>query len=100
MNTDNNPFVELSNLFLENQRQFNIKAEDLSNRLTALTQKLSKLKTQLDNNIFTADLIAILNIEEESSLILSVAKELEFQRDKINNSLSLLKETKKIKLNK
>ena len=100
MNEENNPFVELSNLFVENQRQFNIKSDELISRLDALNKKLSNLKVQLENNIFSADLIAILNIEQESSLILSVAKELEFQRDQINNSLELLKETKKIKLNK
>lgn len=100
MSDENNPFLELSNLFIENQRQFNIKADDLTKRLTDLSRKLSTLKSQLNDNIFTADLIAILNIEQESSLILSVAKELEFQRDQINNSLELLKETKKIKLNK
>ena len=95
MNEENNPFVELSNLFVENQRQFNIKSDELISRLDALNKKLSNLKVQLENNIFSADLIAILNIEQESSLILSVAKELEFQRDQINNSLELLKETKK-----
>ena len=100
MNEENNPFVELSNLFVENQRQFNIKSDELISRLDALNKKLSNLKVQLENNIFSADLIAILNIEQESSLILSVAKELEFQRDQINSSLELLKETKKIKLNK
>jgi hypothetical protein len=100
MNEENNPFVELSNLFVENQRQFNIKSDELISRLDVLNKKLSNLKIQLETNIFSADLIAILNIEQESSLILSVAKELEFQRDQINNSLELLKETKKIKLNK
>ena len=100
MNEENNPFLELSNLFVENQRQFNVKSDELISRLDVLNKKLSKLKVQLETNIFEADLIAILNIEQESSLILSVAKELEFQRDQINNSLELLKETKKIKLNK
>jgi len=100
MNEDNNPFIELSNLFVENQRQFNIKSDDLTKRLEALIARLSGLKGQLDEDIFKADLVSILNIEQESSLILAVAKELEFQRDQINNSLNLLKETKKIKLNK
>jgi len=100
MNEESNPFLELSNLFVENQRQFNVKSNELISRLDVLNKKLSKLKEQLETNIFSADLISILNIEQESSLILSVAKELEFQRDQINNSLELLKETKKIKLNK
>ena len=95
-----NPFEILSRLFVDNQRQLNIKTEDLSNRVNTLSQKLNNLKTQLNDDIFSANLIAILNIEEESRLILSVAKELEFQREQITKSVELLQDSKKIKLNK
>ena len=97
---DNNPFVILSDLFIENQRQLNVKSDELIKRLSTLNTKLSTLKTHLENDIFTANLVLILNIEEESKLILGVAKELEFQRDQINTSVNLLKDSKKIKLNK
>ena len=97
---DNNPFVILSNLFVENQRKFNIKTSDLSTRLTALVNKLNKLNKQIENNVFTAELTSLLNIQEESNLILSVAKEVEFQRDQIVNSVDVLTKSNKIKLNK
>jgi len=100
MQNDNNPFVILSDLFIENQRQLNVKSDELIKRLSTLNTKLSTLKTHLENDIFTANLVLILNIEEESKLILGVAKELEFQRDQINTSVNLLKDSKKIKLNK
>ena len=99
-NDVNNPFVILSDLFIENQRQLNIKSNDLSKRLSDLIQKLNTLNNQIDNDIFTANLILLLNLEEESRLILSVGKELEFQRDQILKSVDLLKDSKKIKLNK
>lgn len=96
----NNPFLSLSELFIDNQRQLNIKANDLSKRLNDLAQKLNGLRLQVDNDIFTSNLVALINIEEESKLILSVGKELEFQREQILKSVELLKESKKIKLNK
>ena len=96
----NNPFVTLSNLFIENQRQFNVKSSELIKRIDALTGKLKKLSSQIENDVFSADLISILHIEEESTLILGVAKELEFQRDQIINSVEVLTKSKKVKLNK
>jgi len=100
MNKENNPFVELSNIFIDNQRQLNAKAEDLKNRASALKSKLSVLVEQIDNDVFATDLVQLLNIENESSLLLTVAKELEFQRESILNSIKLLKKSKQIKLNK
>jgi hypothetical protein len=99
-NEESNPFVTLSNLFVENQRQFNIKAKDLQGRVKVLEKKLSMLNNQLDSDIFTADLVALLSLQEEASLILNVAKELEFQRDQIFNSVETLKQSKRVKLNK
>ena len=99
-NEENNPFVILSNLFVENQRQFNVKTKDLQSRIKVLEKKLAKLYSQLDNDIFTADLVSLLSLQEEASLILSVAKELEFQRDQIFNSVETLKQSKRVKLNK
>jgi len=97
---DNNPFVKLSNLFVENQRVFNVKRDDLLNRLNQLNKKLTKLSDSLKADVFSADLVSILNIEEESALILGVAKELEFQRDQVINSVKVLSDSRKVKLNK
>lgn len=95
-----NPFLQLSNLFVENQRLFNIKRDDLQKRINLLSVKLKKLSESVDSDVFSADLVSILNIEEESALLLSVAKELEFQRDQVLNSVKVLSESRKIKLNK
>ena len=100
MADDNNPFLQLSSLFVENQRVFNIKRDDLLNRLSLLGKKLEKLSESLKADVFSADLVSILNIEEESALILGVAKELEFQRDQVLNSVKVLSDSRKIKLNK
>ena len=100
LNDENNPFIVLSNLFVENQRQFNVKTKDLQNIIKTLEKKLAKLDAQLENDIFSADLVPLISLEEEAALILSVAKELEFQRDQIFNSVETLKQSKRIKLNK
>ena len=100
MNKENNPFIELSNIFVENQRQLNIKTDDLRNRLNKLSEKISKLSKVLEDDVFSANLVTLLNIEDEARLIFSVAKELEFQREGILTSLQLLKKSKEIKLNK
>ena len=55
---------------------------------------------QLVENSFSANLNLYLNLEEESKLVVMVAKEVEFQRDNIVKSVDLLKQSKKIKLNK
>ena len=100
MSDENNPFLQLSNLFVENQRQFNLKRDDLLKRVSLLTSKLNRLKQQVEEDTFTAELTSILNIGEESALILGVAKELEFQRDQVIDSVAVLSKSRKIKLNK
>ena len=97
---EDNPFSTLSHLFVENQRKFNSKRDELTRRIKDLNNKLTKLSEQLDDNVFKANLISILNIEEESALILSVAKELEYQRDQVINSVNILSDSSKVKLNK
>lgn len=99
-NNEYNPFLELSNLFVDNQRVLNKKTEDLSARVKTLSNKLQILSSQLERNVFTTDLVTILTIEDESRLILSVAKELEFQRDQITTSIKMLTKSREIKLNK
>lgn len=100
MNEQNGPFHQLSQLFVDNQRQFTSKTNDLRNRIVVLQKKLEVLSLQLDEDVFSANLISIINIEDESRLILSVAKEVEFQRDQVLKSVELLSKSKEIKLNK
>ena len=100
MSEENNPFVQLSNLFVENQRVLSVKSDELAKRSKSLSGKLSLLSQQLEENVFKSNLVSILNIDEEARLILSVAKELEFQRDQILTSVKMLSESKQVKLNK
>lgn len=100
MNQENNPFVELSQIFIDNQREFNQKCKELSDRTGAFVEKMSTVKRQLNNEPFEANLNLYLNIEEEARLMLVVAKEVEFQRDRILETVNLLRKSNKIKLNK
>ena len=100
MNQENNPFVELSQIFIDNQREFNQKCKELTDRTGAFIEKMSTAKRQLNNEPFEANLNLYLNIEEEARLMLVVAKEVEFQRDRILETVNLLRKSNKIKLNK
>ena len=99
-NIGQNPFQKLSDIFLENQRQFTVKTNDLRTRIRNLSKKLDLLDKQLDNDVFTSNLNILINVEDESRLILSVARELEFQREQVLRSVDLLTKSKEVKLNK
>jgi hypothetical protein len=99
-NVGQNPFQRLSDIFIENQRQFTVKTNDLRTRIRTLSKKLETLDKQLDNDVFTSNLTALINIEDESRLILSVAREVEFQREQVLKSVDLLTKSKEVKLNK
>ena len=97
---ENNPFVQLSHLFVENQRQINTRSEELKRRIEAMSSRLKRLSKSLDSDVFESDLTSIINLEEEARLIISVAKELEYQKEQVENALEMLPASKKIKLNK
>lgn len=99
-NVGQNPFQRLSDIFIENQRQFTTKVNDLRTRIRTLSKKLDTLDKQLDADVFTSNLTSLLNIEDESRLILSVAREVEFQREQVLKSVELLTKSKEVKLNK
>ena len=100
MNDENNPFVELSQIFIDNQREFNQKCKNLIDRTASFANKLEVVRDQLSSDPFAANLNLYLNTEEEARLILVVAKEVEFQRDRILETVKLLKQSNKVKLNK
>ena len=100
MSDKTSPFNELSQIFIDNQRAFNSKCNNLLERTSSFVNKLSNVKGQIKEDPFSANLNAYLNIEEEARLILMVAKEVEFQRDQILKTVKLLKTSNTIKLNK
>ncbi len=95
-----NPFNELSQIFIENQRAFTNKCNNLIERTANFVNRLNTALKQLNEEPFNADLNLYLNIEEEARLTLIVAKEVEFQRDQILKTVELLKSSNQIKLNK
>lgn len=98
--TKPSPFQSLSNSFVESQRSFNTKVTDLRQRLERIADRSKSLSIQLNSDPFNANISSLINIEEESRLILLVAKELEKQREDILTVLDMLNKTKEIKLNK
>ena len=95
-----NYFQKLSEIIVANQNAFNFKINDLRSRTRSLASKLETVALDLESDPFDADLCLLANLEEEAKIILFLAKETESQRDKIVNSVELLEESNKQKLNK
>tara|TARA_Y100001972_G_C7555659_1_gene279194 strand:+ start:407 stop:718 length:312 start_codon:yes stop_codon:yes gene_type:complete len=94
-----NPFQTLSNSFIENQRNFNMKVSELRNRLEKISDKTRTISNQLNSDPFSAQISALVNFEEEAHLMLIIAKDLEKQRDDILSIVELLTKAKETKLN-
>jgi hypothetical protein len=99
MSIENNPFQELSNLFIDNQRMINVKADEVLKKSKSIQQKMTNLIQSVEQDVFASDLMSIVNIPDESRLLLTAVKELEIQRDQIINSINILKKSKERKLN-
>jgi|TARA_R110000824_G_scaffold62352_6_gene165236 hypothetical protein len=99
MSIENNPFQELSNLFIDNQRMINVKTDEVLKKSKSIQQKMTNLIQSVEQDVFASDLMSIVNIPDESRLLLTAVKELEIQRDQIINSINILKKSKERKLN-
>jgi hypothetical protein len=95
-----NYFQKLSEILIANQNAFNYKVNELRNRTRTLASKLENVSLDLESDPFESNITILANIEEESKLILFLAKEVEAQRDKLINSTKLLEESNKQKLNR
>ena len=91
MSIENNPFQELSNLFIDNQRMINVKTDEVLKKSKSIQQKMTNLIQSVEQDVFASDLMSIVNIPDESRLLLTAVKELEIQRDQIINSINILK---------
>ena len=60
---------------------------------------MTNLIQSVEQDVFASDLMSIVNIPDESRLLLTAVKELEIQRDQIINSINILKKSKERKLN-
>ena len=92
-------FQELSNLFIDNQRMINVKTDEVLKKSKSIQQKMTNLIQSVEQDVFASDLMSIVNIPDESRLLLTAVKELEIQRDQIINSINILKKSKERKLN-
>ena len=99
MNEVNNPFKKLSELFLDNQNSFNKETQQLRTSLRSINGVLNKLLEELENDPFNANLNTLRGLDVFSMQILEQGKTLETSRDKIIESIRILKKANDKKLN-
>ena len=57
----NNDYSGRRNIFVDNQKTFDLKKNELTSRLSVLITKLKRLSSQIEMDTFTANLNVILN---------------------------------------
>tara|TARA_B100000424_G_scaffold43628_1_gene29788 strand:+ start:420 stop:725 length:306 start_codon:yes stop_codon:yes gene_type:complete len=95
-----NPFQELSELFINNQNSMNREVHNLRSSLRNAKEKFERLIEELERDPFSAELNLLLGIDVFSMKLLEEGKSLEETRDKILNSVSILKKANEKKLGK
>ena len=86
-----NLFQVFSQVFIESQQSFSKCDVELRTKCRTLSEKLSKLVDELEDDAFSANLNAIATLEEDTLHILRSASELEERRRYIKESVSSLK---------
>ena len=94
-----NPFRALSELLVDNQNALAAKSQHLRTQIRMLSQRMINVTEQLESDVFDVDLNELASIDIEASKILESAKDLESTRDKIMNSIELLRKANIKKLN-
>ena len=94
-----NPFRTLSELLVDNQNALAAKSQHLRTQIRILSQRMISVTDQLEDDVFNVDLNELASIDIEASKILETAKDLENTRDKIINSIELLRKANVKKLN-
>lgn len=85
-----NLFQVFSQVFIQSQQTFSKCDVDLRSKCRTLSEKLSRLVDDLEQDAFTADLDVISSLEEDTLHILKIAGELESRRDFIQDSVKSL----------
>tara|TARA_B100000700_G_C14800750_1_gene740457 strand:+ start:329 stop:640 length:312 start_codon:yes stop_codon:yes gene_type:complete len=96
---DNSPFKLLSELLVDNQNAIRHAALGLRSQIRTLNTKLEKITEELENDIFSTNLNLLSDISNEASEILLHAKNLESSRERILDSVEMLKKANTQKLN-
>ena len=94
-----NPFRTLSELLVDNQNALSAQSQHLRTQIRILSQRMINVTDQLEDDVFNVDLNELASIDIEASKILETAKDLENTRDKIINSIELLRKANVKKLN-
>ncbi len=96
---DHSPFKVLSELLIDNQNAIKHAALGLRSQIRTLNAKLEKITEELENDIFSTDLNILSDISSQASDILVHAKNLEASREKILDSVEMLRKSNTKKLN-
>ena len=86
-----NLFQVFSQVFIESQQSFSKCDVELRTKCRTLSEKLSKLVDELEDDAVSANVNAIATLEEDTLHILRSASELEERRRYIKESVSSLK---------
>mgnify|MGYP005997328727 CR=1 FL=1 len=86
-----NLFQVFSQVFIQSQQTFSKCDVELRTKCRTLSEKLSKLVDELENDAFTADFDLISSLEEDALHIMKSAAELQSRREFIKNSVDSLK---------
>ena len=93
-----NLFQVFSQVFIESQQIFSKTDVELRSKCRILSEKLSRLVEELENDAFSADLSTLSMLEEETLQILRACHALEDRRAFIQESVSKLKDSTKTKI--
>lgn len=92
------PFKTLSELLIDNQNSMKHSVISLRSQIRSFNAKLQKISDSLEQDVFNADLNVLSNISIEAANILKYAKEIESSRERILNSVEMLKKANTRKL--
>ena len=95
---DQSPFKVLSELLIDNQNAIKHAALGLRAQIRTLNAKLEKVTEDLESDVFGTDLNILSDISSEASEILMHAKNLESSRERILDSVEMLKKANTRKL--
>jgi len=96
---EKNPFKKISELFLNNQNNFNNELHALRTSLRSLHGVIQSVLENLETNPFETDLSKLKGMDTYTLQIISQAKDLENSTEKILESIRILEKANEKKLN-
>jgi len=93
-----NLFQVFSQIFIESQQSFNKCDINLRTKCRTLSEKLSRMVEELEEDPFKADISLLESLEEDTLRILKSCTELENRREMIKDSVRSLQNSTKNKI--